>query len=158
MPKFETRHPVGHSAEDMFRLVADVERYPGFVPLCTALDVTSRTMTPHGEELVATMGVGSSAFTDTFTTRVLLNESQGEILVSYLDGPFDHLENRWRFMDRDDGGSTIDFYISYAFRSPLLGLVLGPVFEKAFRRFAVAFETRADQIYGKPTAALKADA
>ncbi len=134
----------------MFLLVADVERYPKFLPLCTSLVVTQRTKTPEGEELIATMGVGHKALTDSFTTRVLLDETAQEINASYIDGPFEHLENRWRFSATSQTECDVDFYISYAFKSALMGIALGPMFETAFRRFTTAFEERADEVYGKP--------
>lgn len=150
MPEFQTTQRVAHTAEHMFRLVADVERYPEFLPLCTSLVVTQRTPTPEGEELVATMGVGHKALTDSFTTRVLLNTQQRTITVSYIDGPFEHLENRWQFAETSPTACDVVFYISYAFKSALLGIALGPMFETAFRRFTTAFEERADDVYGKP--------
>ena len=153
MPEFKTQHHVGHSADNMFRLVADVERYPEFVPLCTALTITSRTKTETGETLVATMGVGHKALKDTFTTQVLLDAATRTITVSYIDGPFRHLENRWHFAPLEPSGCLVDFYIAYEFRSPLLAIALGPLFDTAFRRFTTAFEQRADEIYGRPAGA-----
>ncbi len=151
MPEFQTKQRVGHSAQNMFELVADIERYPEFLPLCTSLVVTQRNAIPEGkEELIATMGVGHQALTDSFTTRVLLNEQAHKISASYIDGPFEYLENRWQFAENSAVGCDVDFYISYAFRSMLMGIALGPMFETAFRRFTTAFEERADEIYGTP--------
>jgi len=133
----------------MFRLVADVERYPDFLPLCTSLVVTQRTPAADGEELIATMGVGHKALTDSFTTRVLLDNTAQKIIVSYIDGPFEHLENRWQFAGVSPSACDVDFYISYAFKSALMGIALGPMFESAFRRFTSAFEDRADEVYGR---------
>lgn len=131
----------------MFDLVADVERYPEFLPLCTSLVISERTLTPYGEQLIATMGVGHKAITDSFTTRVVLDKKALKITASYLDGPFEYLENRWRFSDHLADGSEVDFYITYAFKSKLMGIALGPMFDTAFRRFTSAFEERAGQIY-----------
>ena len=133
----------------MFQLVADVERYPDFLPLCTSLVVTQRTATDAGEELIATMGVGHKALTDSFTTRVLLDGAARKITVSYIDGPFEYLENRWQFAEASPNACEVNFYISYAFKSVLMGIALGPMFESAFRRFTTAFEDRADEVYGK---------
>ena len=152
MPEFQMTQSVAHSADNMFRLVSDVERYPEFLPLCTSLVVTQRTTIPDGEELIATMGVGHKALTDSFTTRVLLDEGPRKINVSYVDGPFDYLENRWQFKETAPTVCDVDFYISYAFKSVLMGIALGPMFETAFRRFTTAFEERADVVYGKPAA------
>ena len=148
MPKFHTRRPVRHSADDMFRLVADVERYPEFVPLCEGLQVLERQTSPAGEILTARMSVGHKALRDSFITRVDLDMADRRILVAYVDGPFRHLENRWAFEPQAGGGSIVDFYIDYEFRSALLSALLGGVFDKAFRHFTAAFEDRADVIYG----------
>jgi coenzyme Q-binding protein COQ10 len=149
MPSFSTKRHVPFSAQQMFAVVADVERYPQFLPLCTGLVVLTRQ--PHGaggEELTARMSVGYQTIAESFTTRVVTRPAENRIDVSYLDGPFKHLENRWLFVD-DATGSTVDFFIDYEFRSKLLGALAGAVFDRAFRRFAEAFEERAGQVYGK---------
>jgi len=132
----------------MFELVADVERYPEFLPLCESLVVKSRdTSGPH-EVLIATMGIGYKAIRERFTTRVTLKPENAAILVEYLDGPFKRLENRWHFAERP-GGTEVDFFIDYEFRSVAPGLVMGAMFDTAFRRFAQAFEDRARAVYGR---------
>lgn len=149
MPKFETSKRVRHSADEMFDLVADVEEYPRFVPLCSALTVRSRRPLGEGREvLVADMTVAYKMFRESFTTKVTLDRGKGEIYVEYLDGPFRHLENRWTFRPIDDSTSDVGFYISYEFKSRILASVAGAVFDKAFRRFSSAFEERADEVYG----------
>lgn len=132
----------------MFKLVADVERYPEFVPLCTELRINARKKNGDREELTATMGVGHQTLTDSFTTRVVLDQPNFKITATYMDGPFHHLENRWQFVAATPTSCDVQFYISYEFRSVLMGLALGPVFDKAFRRFTQAFEDRADELYG----------
>ena len=149
MPTFRTRRRVRHAAGDMFDLVADVERYPEFVPLCEKLVVRRR-----GPELdsyvvlVADMTVAYKIFRETFTSKVTLDRATLEILVEYLDGPFRSLENRWRFKSEGERACEVEFFIDYEFRSRTFGMLMGGVFEAAFRRFAEAFERRADVIYG----------
>lgn len=148
MPSFRTSRHVRHTAAQMFDLVADVERYPEFVPLCQSLKVRRRT--PAGEgtvTLVSIMTVAYGPVRETFTTQVTLDRPHSTILVEYLDGPFEHLENRWRFRAEGDMACEVDFFIAYEFRSRTLGMLMGAVFDKAFRRFAEAFERRADEIY-----------
>lgn len=147
MPSFSNRRKVGFSPRQMFDLVADVERYPEFVPMCESLTVRSRKPLADGELLVATMAVGYKAIKESFTTQVRLNPQKQQIVVQYLDGPFKHLENRWRFLPAQDG-CVVDFYLDYEFRSRMLALVMGAVFDKAFRKFSAAFEERAKQVYG----------
>ena len=149
MPQFEKHHPVGHSAQNMYDLVADVEKYPQFVPLCDALSVRSRRQKGDKTLLVADMTVGYKAIRETFTSQVFLNPESLEVDVRYLDGPFKHLENRWRFQAETEHSSVVHFWIDYEFKSRMLGMLMGSMFETAFRRFTVAFEKRADEIYGR---------
>ena len=152
MPSFHTTRHVRHSAEDMFDLVADVERYPEFLPLCQSLVVRRRMPSDGGREIIiADMRVGFKAIRETFTSRITLDKTSLLILVEYIEGPFRSLENRWSFKP-DNGGavaSTIEFFITYEFRSRMLGMLMGSMFDTAFRRFAEAFELRADKVYGR---------
>ena len=149
MPRFETRHTVRHGADDMFALVADVEAYPRFVPLCEALRVRGRQELPDGRTvLIADMTVAYKVFRETFTSRVTLVPAERTILVEYLDGPFRHLENRWTFRPLGEKSCEVGFFIAYEFKSRTLGALMGAVFDRAFHRFAGAFEARADQVYG----------
>ena len=98
MPQFRTKRRVQHSAADMFDLVADVEKYPQFVPLCQALRVRRRSEVAEGiETIVAEMTVAYKVMRETFTSRVVLDRPNLQILVEYLDGPFSRMENRWDF-------------------------------------------------------------
>ena len=151
MPKFNSRRLVNHSAPQMFDLVADVERYPEFVPLCSALRVRQRTPNPDGTEVViCEMTVSFKLVRETFTTRVTLDRAQLNILVEYLQGPFSNLENRWTFEPKSDTSSDVGFYLAYEFKSRMLAMLMGTMFDTAFQRFASAFEKRADMIYGRP--------
>jgi len=148
MPSFRTTRQVRHSPVQMFRLVADVEKYPDFLPLCEDLRIRRRVQSGEGvETLVAEMTVGYKAIHETFTTRVTLDEPRLRILVEYVEGPFSYLENRWTFKP-DPLGAVVEFYITYEFKSRMLGMLMGSMFDRAFRKFAEAFEERADQIYG----------
>lgn len=147
MPQFETHRPVPHTPEQMFDLVADVGRYPEFLPLCEALVVKSRKERDGKILLVADMTVGYKAIRETFTTQVLLNRAKHVIEVKYIDGPFKYLDNRWHFSETPAGGCTVDFFIDYEFKSRILGALMGSMFDRAFRMFTEAFETRASKIY-----------
>ena len=148
MPSFRTSHVVNHTPEQMFDLVADVESYPQFVPLCQALRVRRRFGGAAGAEVVvAEMEVGYKAIRERFTSRVTLDRADRRINVEYIDGPFSHLENVWRFGDAGDGKCRVEFYIAYEFRNRMLAALMGSMFDGAFRKFASAFETRADQIF-----------
>ena len=153
MPTFRTTRRVAHTPQQMFELVADVDSYPEFVPLCEELRVRRRVQSGEGiETLVAEMSVGYKAISERFTTRVTLDRPRLRILVEYVNGPFSYLENRWTFLPTQVG-SDVEFYITYEFKSRALGLLMGAVFDRAFRKFAEAFEQRADLVYGRPATA-----
>lgn len=147
MPAFNSSRSVAFSPEQMLDLVADVERYPEFLPLCEGLIVRRRSTLEDGREvLLADMTVGYKAIRETFTSRVTLDRSNLRIDVEYVDGPFSHMENIWRFK-ADGAHTTVAFSINYQFKSRMLGLLMGGMFDQAFRRFADAFEKRAAKIY-----------
>jgi coenzyme Q-binding protein COQ10 len=149
MPQFSTKRRVAHSAADMFELVADVEHYPEFVPLCRSLAVRKRTSDGEGRDVIlADMTVAYKLIRETFTSRVTLDRNKLEILVEYLEGPFAKMNNRWTFTPAGDDACDVEFFIAYEFRSRTLGLLMGAMFDAAFRRFATAFERRADKVYG----------
>ena len=152
MPSFRSTRRVRHSASDMFDLVADVESYPRFLPLCQGLRLRRRSTDEAGRTvIVADMDVGYRAIRETFTSRVTLDRAGLKILVEYVDGPFSQLENRWTF--REEAAAqplcNVEFFIDYEFRSRTLGLLMGSMFDTAFRKFAEAFERRADVVYGR---------
>ncbi len=151
MPQFSNKRRVRHSAEKMFDLVADVERYPEFVPMCHALKVRQRTQKPDGTEVIVTdMTVSFQVVRETFTSRVTLDKPNLKILVEYLQGPFSKLENRWTFEVKSENACDVGFFIAYEFKSRMLAVLMGAMFDAAFQRFAAAFEKRADAVYGPP--------
>jgi coenzyme Q-binding protein COQ10 len=151
MPRFSSKRRVHHSAPQMFDLVADVERYPEFVPLCQSLKIRERTPQPDGTEIViADMTVSFRLVRESFTSRVTLDRPNLKILVEYLKGPFSNLENRWTFEPKSDTDCDVGFFLSYEFKSRMLALLMGAMFDAAFQRFAAAFEKRADVVYARP--------
>jgi coenzyme Q-binding protein COQ10 len=148
MPRFSTTRRVRHSASDMFGLVADIEHYPEFVPLCRGIKVGQRMTIGEGiETLRSEMTVAYKMLSETFVTRVTLDKPRLQIHVQYLEGPFRQLENRWTFRPRGEHACEVEFFISYEFRSRMLGLLMGSMFDTAFRKFAEAFERRADVVF-----------
>jgi coenzyme Q-binding protein COQ10 len=142
MPKFEATRRVAHTPDEMFALVADIEAYPQFLPLCESLTVRSRKERDGRSILVADMSIGYKAIRETFTTQVLLKPDENAIDVKYIDGPFKYLSNIWRF-DAAGGGCEVHFFIDYEFKSRILGALMGTMFDRAFRMFSEAFEKRA---------------
>ena len=150
MPSFSNKRRVNHTAPEMFDLVADVERYPEFVPLCQSLKVRQRTLKPDGTEIVvADMTVSFNLVRQGFTSEVTLDRPNLKITVRYLRGPFSNLENRWTFEPNGEGASDVGFFIAYEFKSRMLAILMGSMFDAAFARFSAAFEKRADVVYGK---------
>lgn len=150
MPRFSKDHRVAFSAEQMFALVADIESYPLFLPLCESLSIRSRREKEGRQMLVAEMGVGYKAIRQRFISQVLLNPAALQIDAKYLEGPFRRLDNRWRFEAISPNQCFVRFDIDYEFASPMLGLLMGSMFDIAFRRFTAAFEERARVVYGVP--------
>jgi len=130
----------------MFALVADVARYPEFLPWCIATRIKSRHENGFTADLLAAFG----AFREQFTSRVILDEARMEITVDYLEGPFQHLTNRWLF-EPAEGGSVVHFDIDFAFKSKTLETLISGVFTRAVLKMAASFEARAHQLYGAKT-------
>ena len=151
MPQFSSKRRVSHSAPQMFDLVADVERYPEFVPLCQSLKVRERTPKEDGTEIVvADMTVSFKLVRESFTSRVTLDRPNLKIMVEYLRGPFSNLENRWTFEPKSETECDVGFFLTYEFKSRMLAMLMGTMFDAAFAKFSTAFEKRADVVYGKP--------
>lgn len=148
MPSFETTRRVAHTPEQMFDLVSDVEQYPRFFPLCEALRVRTRERRGDAEVLIAAMDIGYRAVRETITTRVTLERARLAVEVDFIDGPFKVLENRWRFAAAPGGGTDVHFFIRYEFKSLMLQMLVGGLFDQAFRRCVGAFEARAREVYG----------
>ncbi len=143
MPVINQQRRLAWSAEQMFDLVADVKRYPEFLPWVVATRIQSDSET----EMVADMMVGFSALREKFTSRVKKDRPH-RIAVEYLDGPLKRLSNTWDFRPHEDGGCVIDFNVDFTFRSAILEALAGQYLDRAFRKMVAAFETRAEKVYG----------
>jgi coenzyme Q-binding protein COQ10 len=148
MPAIHAQRRVNHSAHEMFDLVADVERYPEFVPHCQKHVIVSRKKTGNTEVLITDMTVGRGPFRETMRSRDTLDRKNGRILVEAVTGPLERLQTMWRFQPRDDASCEISFDLSYQFSSLVMELLARSIFEATFSRFVQAFERRADNIYG----------
>jgi len=158
MLSFRTTRRVPFTPRQMFDLVADVERYPQFLPLCEALAVRSRERQGGKEVLIADMTAGYKAIRETFTSRVTLDPAQLTVTAEGTPdsrGPFSRLDNRWHFHPAP-GGCDVEFSIAYAFRSMMLQMLVGALFDRAFRRYTRAFEERAEAVYRAGSAAARA--
>ena len=148
LPLEQTRD-VPYAADDMFELVAAIDRYPEFLPWCNGARVHRREREGANEVLLADLIVSYKVFREQFTSRVTLDREARLIDVAYVQGPFKYLHNKWQFEALPDGGTRIHFFIDFEFRSAMLQKMIGTVFAKAFARMMQAFIDRADALYGK---------
>jgi coenzyme Q-binding protein COQ10 len=140
---------MAHSADEMFRLVADMERYPEFLPFCERNAIRSRQIRDDVEVVTTEMTVAHLMFCESFRSFVTLDQANGRILVTAADGPLRRLDGCWTFRTCGADRCEVGFSISYEFSSRILALVMGPVLGAAFSGFAHAFERRADALYGR---------
>jgi coenzyme Q-binding protein COQ10 len=136
-----------YSAEQLFDLVADVERYPEFLPWCVGARIRER----KDNVIVADLLIGFRMIRERFTSRVVLDRPR-RIDVAYSEGPFKYLDNHWIFLPQEDGGCIIDFHVDFEFRSRMLQKIIEVLFNEAVRRMVSAFEARARKLYGEPAA------
>ena len=149
MPQHKDSRILPYTADQMYALVADIERYPEFLPWNTAARIRSRRPGPDGGELVeADLVISFKVFRERFGSRVTLWPQQKRIDTEYLDGPFKYLKSGWSFADLPHGSCKVDFFVDFEFRNAILGKVIGVVFGEAMSRIVRAFEDRARALYG----------
>lgn len=143
MPTHAEQRHLPYTTEQLYELVAGVERYSEFLPWCKAARITRR----EGNVFWADLVVAFKVFRERFTSKVTLMPKEG-VDVEYINGPFRYLNNHWRFLPADDGGCIVDFYVDFEFKSRVLQSLIGLLFNEAVQRMVAAFETRANQLYG----------
>jgi len=143
MPSHSEKRLLPHTPEHLFDLVADISKYPEFLPWCADASILSE----DGKTVTADLVIGFKLFRERFTSEVILDRPNG-IEVHYKDGPFKNLTNKWRFLSGDDGGCVVDFQVEFTFRSAMMEMLIGAVFTQAVHRMVASFEDRADKIYG----------
>lgn len=148
MPRHAETRTLPYRADQMFALVADVARYPEFLPWTAAARIRSRQPVAGGEVMEADLVISFKVFREKFGSRVTLLPGEGRILTEYIDGPFRHLKSVWSFADRPDGGCDVGFEVDFEFRNAILAGVIGLVFNEAMQRIVRAFEARAKVLYG----------
>lgn len=133
-----------YTADQLYGLVADVERYPEFLPWCIACRITHREL-PH--TIYADLIIGYKLIREKFGSKVMFDEKNKTIRVEYLHGPMKYLSNQWIFIPQKDGGCIVDFYVDFEFRNPILQKMMGAFFNEIVKRMVGAFEDRAKQLY-----------
>jgi coenzyme Q-binding protein COQ10 len=142
VPRHRERKCLPYRAQDMFDLVADVNRYPEFLPWCQG----ARIITQTEREMTADLIIGFRVFRERFTSRVHLDRP-GHIRVSYVRGPLKYLHNDWRFSPKPDGGCIVDFHVDFEFKNRVFESLVGTLFSEATKRMVNAFEERASELY-----------
>lgn len=142
MPTHAEKRHLPYSAEQLFDLVADVEKYPEFLPWCISCHIRKK----EGNVLHADLVIGYKMFREKFGSKVTL-ERPGHIHVEYLSGPMKYLSNHWKFVPEKDGSCTIDFYVDFEFRNMVFQRLMGVFFNEIVRRMVAAFEARANALY-----------
>jgi len=150
MPTHAEKRNMPYSAEQMFGLIADVDKYPEFLPWCAAARIRTRKPLPQGDgEVVdADLVISFKVFRERFVSRVMLRPEARIIDVEYLDGPFKYLRNHWEFVPKGETACEVDFFVDFEFRSAILQKLIGLVFNEAMQRIVSAFERRAEALYG----------
>ncbi|NBB98924.1 MAG: type II toxin-antitoxin system RatA family toxin [Alphaproteobacteria bacterium] len=148
MPTHTEHRHMPYTAQQIYDLVADVARYPEFLPWTAAARIRSREPIEGGEEMLADLVISFKVFRERFGSRVRLFPEDGVIDTAYLDGPFKYMDSRWTVKDAESGGCMVDFHVDFEFKSPMLQRIIGVVFDQAMRRVVGAFEARAKALYG----------
>ena len=147
MTSHKERKTLPYTADEMFALVGDIERYPEFLPWCQKLKIRERSEEGGKSTLVADMTISFKVVRESFTSRVVLEPATRLIDVTYVTGPFRYLHNRWQFEPKPEGGSIVDFAIDFEFKNRALAMVIGAVFHVAVEKLVSAFEARARVLY-----------
>ena len=143
MPTHAEKRNLPYTPEQLFDLVADVAKYPDFLPWCISSNITKR----EGDVFYADLVIGYKMFREKFGSKVTL-EHPNLIHVEYLSGPMKYLSNHWKFIREDDGSCTIDFFVDFEFKNRMLQNLIGVFFNEAMQRMVKAFEDRAKELYG----------
>ncbi|MBI6629025.1 type II toxin-antitoxin system RatA family toxin [Pontibaca salina] len=148
MPKHSETRELPYTAQQMYDLVADVARYPEFLPWCAAARIRQVQDQGAARVMDADLVISFKVFRERFGSRVTLWQDDMKIDTEYLDGPFKYLKSNWAFADRPDGGCAVSFHVDFEFRNALLQRIIGVVFNEAMHRIVLAFEQRAKALYG----------
>lgn len=152
MPRHAENRILPYSASQIYDLVADVARYPEFLPWTAAARIRSRRplpgRSPQAEVMEADLVISFKVFRERFGSRVVLVPEEGRIETEYLDGPFSHMRSHWEVRDLAGGGCEVRFDVDFEFRNAILRKIIGVVFDEAMHRIVGAFERRADALYG----------
>ena len=148
MPTHSEKRVLPYTAQQMYDLVADVGKYPEFLPWNAAARGRKVTPQPDGTEVMeADLVISFRVFRERFGSRVVLDPENMRIDTEYLDGPFKYMKSYWQFRDVE-GGCEVEFFVDFEFKNMVLQNLIGVVFNQAMQRIVRAFEDRATALYG----------
>ena len=146
MPSASIKKEISCSKENLIKMVLDIEKYPEFVPWCLDGKIHDKTDKGDTIEIKADLTIGKSFFKDTYKSLVIYNKSKDSILVTNIDGPLKHLENRWFF--RQDGvSSEVEFHVDFELKNKILNVLMIKSFDFGLKKIADAFEKRAIELF-----------
>ncbi len=147
MPTHSETRPLPYTAQQMYDLVADVAKYPEFLPWCAAARIRRTYAAGDGKVMEADLVISFKVFRERFGSRVTLFDELKRIDTEYLDGPFKYMRSDWEFEDTEDG-CNVSFHVDFEFKNAVLQGIIGVVFNEAMHRIVRAFEQRAAVLYG----------
>lgn len=149
MPLHRETRIVPYTAEQMYAVVAAIDRYPEFLPWCAGIRITGREKQGEVELVTATMDISYLAFRESYVSRVRLDYPALMIEATHVEGPFKRLDTRWRLAPLKKQRSEVHFLIDFSFSNPVFQAVAGAAFGLVAARMQQAFITRADSLYGE---------
>ena len=147
MPKQEESKTINYSKDQMFDLVADIDRYDEFLPWCNNSKIINTSIKDDIKIVIADLEIGYDQFVYTYRSEVKLHKDKSEINVRNLDGPFKYLENNWKFVTVNESECEIHFKIDFELNITLFDILMRKFFDLAFQKMVDAFISRANEIY-----------
>ncbi len=148
MPSASIKKEIPCSKENLIKMVLDIEKYPEFVPWCLAGKIHNKNDKGDEVEIIADLTIGKSFFKETYKSFVIYKKSSDSILVTNMDGPLKHLENKWFFRQKGKN-SEVDFYVDFELKNKILNMIMIKSFGIGLKKIADAFEKRAIQLFKK---------
>ena len=146
MPKASVKRLVECKKNDLIKLVLDIEKYPEFVPFCYAAKIHETKEEENSINIIADLTIGKGPFKDTYKSDVSYNKKENSIFVTNIDGPLNHLENRWYFKQQNEN-TEISFYINFEIENKFLNIIMEKSFQFGLNKIADSFQKRANDLF-----------
>jgi len=146
MPKASVKRLIECKKKDLINLVLDIEKYPEFVPFCYAAKIHETVDEKDSIKIIADLTIGKGPFKDTYKSDVRYNKKNDSIFVTNIDGPLNHLENRWLF-EQQNQNTEISFDINFEIENKFLNIVMEKSFQYGLNKIADSFQERANDLF-----------